>query len=182
MSRTLCLPLGLTLLLGVAALGPSARAQAPPADTSPATFQVAGAVTAPRTWSVAQIKGQMAGQVRPLAYTVKGRHHTAHVVSLWALLQAAGPRVNPQIKHHLLQFVVAVRGGDGYTSDFTLGELSPDFGGRAVWIALDEDGKPLTGDGGPVQLLVPGDKKPARWVHAVRAILLTDAALAPAGT
>lgn len=177
MNRTQFLPFGL-LLLGAAALGPAALAQTPPADT----FQVAGAVTTPRTWSVAQIKGQMAGQICPLAYAVKGRHHTAHVVPLWTLLQAAGPRVNPQIKHHLLQFVVAVRGQDGYTADFTLGELSPDFGDRAVWVALDEDGKPLIGGSGPVELLVPGEKKPARWVHAVRAIVLSDGALLPAST
>ena len=181
MNRTHCLslgflPLGLALLLGAAALGPAARAQTATTDT----FQVAGAVTTPRTWSVAQLKTQRAGDVRALAYTVKGQRHTAQVVSLWTLLQAAGPRVNPQIKHHLLQFIVAVRGQDGYTADFTLGELSPDFGDRAVWVALDEDGKPLTGDGGPVQLLVPGDKKPARWVHAVRAIIVTDGALTPA--
>ena len=180
MNRTHRLPLGFGLLLGVAALGLPSRAQTAPADT----FQVAGAVVTPRTWSVAQIKGQMAGQVHALSYTVKGQHHTAQVVPLWSLLQAAGPRVNPQIKHHLLQFFVAVRGQDGYTADFTLGELSPEFGNRAVWVALDEDGKPLTGNGGPVELLVPGDKKPARWVHAVRAIILTDGARlpVPAGT
>jgi hypothetical protein len=164
----------------ITALGPSARAQTAP----DATFQITGAVTAPRSWSVTQLKKQMAGDVTVVAYTLRGKRHTAHAVSLWTLLQAAGPRVNPQIKHHLLQFIVAVRGPDGYTADFTLGELSPDFGDRAVWVALDEDGKPLRGDAGPVQLLAPGDKKPARWVHAVRAIILTDGALlsAPAGT
>ncbi len=176
MSHTRLSPVGLVLLVGVAVFGPSARAQTVPADT----FQIAGAVTAPHTWSVAQIKKQMPTDIRPLTYTLKGQSHTAHAVALWTLLQAAGPRLNPQIKHHLLQFIVAVRGQDGYTSDFTLGELSPDFGDRAVWVALDEDGKPLTGDGGPVQLLVPGDKKPARWVHAVRAIIVTDGAAAAA--
>jgi len=169
MSRAYSASLGL-LLLGTSALG----------DTPANVFQIGGAVRAPRTWSAAQIEQQRAGDVRALVYTVKGHRHTARAIPLWTLLQAAGPRVNPQIKHHLLQFLVAVRGQDGYTADFTLGELSPDFGGRAVWVALDEDGRRLTGDGGPAQLLVPEDKKPARWVHAVRAIIVSDGALLPA--
>jgi len=167
--------------LAVALPGNCLRA-APPAPQT--TFQVSGAVIKPGVWDAARLRRDLPRDVTAITYTLKGKHHTAHVVPLWTLLQAAGPRVNPQIKHHLLQFVVAVRGQDGYTADFTLGELSPDFGGRVVWVALDEDGEPLTGDGGPVQLLVPADKNPARWVHAVRAILLTDGALlpAPAGT
>lgn len=145
----------------------------------PVSFQISGAVLKPGAWDAARLRRDLAGDMTTLTYAMKGHRHTARVVPLWTLLQAAGPRVNPQIKHHLLQFLVAVRGQDGYTADFTLGELSPDFGGRAVWAALDEDGRPLTGDGGPVQLLVPADKKPARWVHAVRAILVSDGALAP---
>ncbi len=100
---------------------------------------------------------------------------------LFALLQAAQPRLNPNIKNHRLQFFVLVRGRDGYTAAFSLAELSPDLGGRAAWLALDEDGKPLAEDDGPVQLLVPGDAKPARWVHGVAAIVARDEASAPDG-
>jgi len=169
----------ITLLCLVASLPGNCLRAAPPASFQ-TTFQIGGAVIKPGVWDAARLRRDLNGDITTVTYTLKGHRHTAHAVPLWTLLLAAGPRVNPQIKHHLLQFVVAVRGQDGYTADFTLGELSPDFGGRAVWVALDEDGKPLTGDGGPVQLLVPGDKKPARWVHAVRAIILTDGALLPA--
>jgi hypothetical protein len=169
----------ITLLCLVASLPGNCLRAAPPAS-----LQVSGAVIKPGVWDAARLRRELPRDVTEIAYTLKGHRHTAHAVPLWTLIQAAGPRVNPQIKHHLLQFVVTVRGQDGYTADFTLGELSPDFGDRPVWVALDEDGRPLMGDGGPVQLLVPGDKKPARWVHAVRAVILTDGALAsaPAGT
>ena len=166
------------LCLAVAWPGNCLRA-APPASFQ-TTFQIGGAVIKPGVWDAARLRRDLTRDITAITYTLKGKRHIAHAVPLWTLLQAAGPRVNPQIKHSLLQFVVAVRGQDGYTADFTLGELSPEFGGRAVWVALDEDGKPLTGDDGPVQLLVPSDKKPARWVHAVRAIIVTDGALAPA--
>jgi hypothetical protein len=36
-----------------------------------------------------------------------------------------------------------------------------------VWVALDEDGKPLAASDGPARLIVPGDKMPPRAVHQV---------------
>ena len=150
----------------------SMAANAAPSES----LQIAGAVSQPRSWSVAQIQHELPGSVHPLAYTLKGKHHTAQVVSLWTLLQASSPRLNPRIKHHALQFVVAVQGQDGYCADFTFGELSPEFGHRAVWVALAEDGQPLLGDFGPVELLVPDDLQPARWVHSVRLITVLDMA------
>ncbi len=147
------------------------------ADT-PAAFQVAGAVGKPRAWTAAQLPKELSAGVQTVTYTLKGTAHTAHAVPLWAVVQAGQPQTNPQIKRHLLQFVASVRGRDGYTVDFTLGEISPDFGANAVWVAWDEDGKPLPEDAGPVELLVPGDKRAARWVHGVSTITLTDMAQA----
>ncbi len=155
----------------------------PPAYAgSPAAFQVAGAVSKPRTWTAAQLPKELPAEVRTISYTLRGTAHTAHAVPLWAVVQAVQPQINPQIKRHLLQFVAAVQGHDGYTVDFTLGEIAPDFGASAVWVAWDEDGKPLPEDAGPVQLLVPGDKRAARWVHGVSAITLADMAQPPMKT
>ena len=169
-----------TVLLCVCALSAWRPLAAAPADTfPPGTFQVAGAVGKPRAWSAAQLQKELPADVQTVLYTLKGAAHTAHAVPLWAVLQAGQPLVNPQIKRHVLQFAAAVSGRDGYTVDFTLGELSPEFGANAVWIAWDEDGKPLPEDAGPVELLVPGDKRAARWVHGVSRITLTDLALAP---
>ena len=69
-----------------------------------------------------------------------------------------------------------MRGEDGYTVALSLGELLPTYGKRAVWIALDHDGKPLTDKEAPVELIVPEDEKPSRWVHAVTRITLVDSA------
>ena len=140
----------------------------------PDTFQVTGVVTKPRTWTVQQIQTQFPGQIQTVSYSFKGTNHSAHCLSLLTLLQAAQPNVNPRIKHHLLSFVVFVQGRDGYTIPFTMGELMPDFGNRSAWVALDEDGKPLPDDAGPVELLVPEDKQAARWVHAISTITVTD--------
>ena len=149
---------------------------------SPTPFQVAGAVAKPRTWTAAQLPKELPTAVQTISYTRKGAAHTAHAVPLWAVVQSEQPQINPQIKRHLLQFVASVRGRDGYTVDFTLGEISPDFGADPVWVAWDEDGKPLPEDDGPVELLVPGDKRAARWVHGVSAITLTDMTQLPVKT
>ena len=147
----------------------------------PASFQITGAVLKPGAWDAARLRRDLAGDITPVTYTLKGVHHTAHAVPLFALLQAAQPRLNPNIKNHRLQFIILVRGRDGYTAAFSLAELSPDLGQRTAWLALDEDGKPLAEDDGPAQLLVPGDAKPARWVHGVAALVVRDEAAAPGG-
>jgi hypothetical protein len=43
-----------------------------------------------------------------------------------------------------------------------------------VWVALDEDGKPLSGDAAPVQIVCPGDVKHGRWVRGVASVTVVD--------
>ena len=165
------------LFLSCAPLNWSARAAAPAA-----TLLVSGAVTKPGAWDAARLKRDFGRDIQTVTYTRKGKSHTAHAVPLRALVQAAGPRFNPNIKNHRLQFVVLVRGRDGYTAAFSLAEMSPDLGQRAAWLALDEDGQMLPAESGPSSLLVPGDAKPGRWVHGVAAIVVRDEAAAPDGS
>ena len=153
---------------------------APPAPPPP-SLQVSGAVIRPGAWDAARLRRNLAPSLADVNYTLKGKSHKAHAVPLLALLQSAGPRFNPKIKNHRIQFVVLVRGRDGYTAAFSLAELSPDLGGRAVWLALDEDGRPFAADAGPAQLLVTGDARPARWVHGVGAVVVRDEASASGG-
>jgi DMSO/TMAO reductase YedYZ molybdopterin-dependent catalytic subunit len=146
-----------------------------PADAPPATLQIAGAVTKPVRWTSAQLATQFAADIRPLDYTLKGVHHTAkQAIPLLKLLEAANLKVNPHVKHGDLQFIVAAEGHDGYTVDFSYAELLAEIGNRPVWVALDEDGKALTGEAAPAELIVPGDTKPARWVHSLTRIVVID--------
>ncbi len=149
----------------------SGSAAPPPAGD----FQVAGAVVKPADYSPDMLRKQFRSSLQTITYTRRGVHHTAHAVPLLTVVQAAQPRISPQIKNHALQFVVLVAGHDGYTAAFSFGELSPDFGRRAVWLAMDEDGRPL-GDGavGEVNLVVPEDAKAGRWVHSVERITVVD--------
>ncbi len=142
-----------------------------------ASLQIAGAVAKPMNYSSSALRGQFDGSLQAVTYTRKGVKHTAHAVPLWAVVQAAQPCVNPQIKNHTLQFVVLVTGQDGYTAAFSFGELAPAFGNKPVWLAVDEDGHPLgeTSEG-ETDLLVPDDVKAGRWVHSVTRLSVVDEA------
>lgn len=145
------------------------------ADQPAATLKVMGDVTTPATWDVAGIESTFKSQMRPVNYTVKGDDHVSNCVPLLAVVEAADPAINPAIKNHQFQFIIEVQGFDGYTVDFTLGDLLPDFGNHAVWLALDEDGKPLTeGEGSGMRLILPFEKRAGRWVYGIARIIIVD--------
>ena len=150
-----------------------------PSETQAGSFQILGAVEKPGAWTAARLEKEFAGEIKTVAYTLRRdkkpeEKGEARCLPLYALIQAAKPLLNPKVKNHPLAFVAVVRGDDGYTIAFSLGELTPQIGGRNVYIALDRNGKPLRGEEGPVQLLSTDDQKPARWVHGVASITLVD--------
>ncbi len=178
-ARTLPATLGVAAALAALLPALPTSAQKPAAAPEP-TLQIGGAVGKPAKWTAAQMAAQFAGDIKPLAYTLKGVKHTAQkAIPLLALLRAAAPKVNAHVKHGELQFVIAASGQDGYTVDFGYADLLPEIGNKAVWVALDEDGKPLTGESGPAELIVPDDGKPARWVHSLVRIVVVDGSQTP---
>jgi DMSO/TMAO reductase YedYZ molybdopterin-dependent catalytic subunit len=138
------------------------------------TFRIEGAVEKPGDWTVDRLSTEFAGDVKTVSYTLKAEKGEVRCVPLLSLVQAAKPRVNAKVKNHQLAFIVIARADDGYTVAFSLGELLPAYGKREVWLALNRDGKPLSEKEGPVQLLVPEDEKPSRWVHSVTRITVVD--------
>ena len=60
-----------------------------------------------------------------------------------------------------------VEASDGYRAGFALAELDPAFTDRVILLADHRDGKALAAKEGPLQIIVPGEKKHARWVRQV---------------
>ena len=56
-------------------------------------------------------------------------------------------------------------GRDGYRAIFAWAELDPSFTDKAIYVVAKRDGKPLSEQDGPFQLVVPGEKRNARWVR-----------------
>ena len=60
-----------------------------------------------------------------------------------------------------------VEAADGYRVIFALPELDPAFTERVVLLADHRDGQPLSTAEGPLRLVVPDEKRHARWVRQV---------------
>lgn len=62
---------------------------------------------------------------------------------------------------------LVVEASDGYRAVFAMPELDPAFSDRVILLADRRDGRPLPDQAGPLQVIVPGEKKHARWVRQV---------------
>jgi hypothetical protein len=67
---------------------------------------------------------------------------------------------------------VTVEATDGYRVLFSIAELDARFTDRVVIVADAKDGRPLPAAEGPYRLIVPGEKRPARWARQVVRITL----------
>jgi len=66
--------------------------------------------------------------------------------------------------------VVIIEAADGYKVAFALAELDSAFTSSKAILADKRDGKPLSVKEGPFRIVVPSDKRPARWVRQVTAL------------
>ena len=148
----------------------------------PASFQVTGAVLKPGVWDAARLRRDLAGDIAAVTYTLKGKSHTAHAVPLVRPAASRAAAFEPAISRTTgFSLLCSCAGGTATPPRSVWPNCRRTWAGATVWLALDEDGKPLAEDDGPVQLLVPRDAKPARWVHGVAAIVARDEASAPDG-
>ncbi len=91
-------------------------------------------------------------------------------VPLRDLLKDAGVPSGEGLRGKALAIYVVISAADGYQVTFSLGELDESIGNLTVLVADSEDGKPLGQTAGPLRLVVPSDKRPARWVRMVKSI------------
>jgi len=70
---------------------------------------------------------------------------------------------------------VEITGRDGYSAVFALAELDPVFQDNKVLVAISRDGKPLDDKQGPIRVVAPQDRRPARSVRMVTTITVRRA-------
>jgi hypothetical protein len=93
-------------------------------------------------------------------------------VELMDLLKPLGIAEKPHGKEFRLYLVA--EGSDGYQVVYSIGEVTPDVRDGTVMVADQLDGKPI-GETGPLQLVLTGEKRPARWVRNLVAIRVKSA-------
>jgi DMSO/TMAO reductase YedYZ molybdopterin-dependent catalytic subunit len=96
-------------------------------------------------------------------------------VALGEILKLAAIPNGEDIKGPWLAKYLLVSAADGYRAIFALPELSPSFTSGVVLLADRRDGKPLSATEGPLRLVVPGEKRQARWVRQVLSLTLRSA-------
>ena len=103
------------------------------------------------------------------AHEVTGRYSGVALTDLLALVNA--PLADSLRGRSLATYVLA-EASDGYRVLFSIAELDARFTDRVVILADKKDGQPLPAAEGPYRLIVPGDKRPARWARQVIRISL----------
>lgn len=152
---------------------PSEPAASGPASTSEQVgaprLSVTGDVKNPLSLSLDELKQMARKTVR-----VKNEHaqedEVYEGVPLAALLKQAGVPSGPQIRGKVMATYVLAQGSDGYLVLFSLAELDSDFQDSQVLVADTFDGKPINDKLGPLRLVAPQDKRPARWVRMLQSI------------
>ena len=88
-------------------------------------------------------------------------------VPLATLLSMAGVQLGDKLRGPRMTEALLVEASDGYKVVFALAEVDPAFATREIILADKRDGKPLDAKEGPLRIVAPGDKRPARWVRQV---------------
>lgn len=101
--------------------------------------------------------------------TVKVTEHGAEAtyegVLVHDLLSRPGVPLGKELRGKALSCYVLATGKDGYAVVFSLTEFDPAFQDSNILLADKRDGKPLDEKEGPLRIVVPHDKKPARSVR-----------------
>lgn len=145
------------------AAGTPAPTPAPPAG--PAVLEVAGSAT-PLKLTPDLLHRLLRKQVSTPA-TEHGGAASFEGVLLRDILSEAKVPAGTDIRGKYLSWVVIVDAADGYRAVFALAELDPAFTDRLVLLADTRDGKPLPPNEAPLRLVLPDEKRPARWVRQV---------------
>jgi hypothetical protein len=95
-------------------------------------------------------------------------------VALWEVLSLAGVPSDSPLERDTLASTVRVDATDRYHVAFSLAELDPQTGATDALLVFERDGKPLDAPSAPFRLVVPTDKRGARWVRQVVRIRVGD--------
>ena len=91
-------------------------------------------------------------------------------VALGDLLRDAGAPSGSDLHGRYLHYYALAQAGDRYSVVFALPELDPAYTDKTVLVAWARDGQPLPAEEGPLEIVVPDDKHPARWVRQLRRV------------
>ena len=109
-----------------------------------------------------------------VATLVSGTPTTFEGVPVKAVLEKAGVGFGEALKGKRLVSCLLVEAADGYRVVIALPELDPAFTDKQIVLAFLKDGKPLDEKEGPYRIVIPDEKRMARWVRQVTTLKIVD--------
>jgi len=95
-------------------------------------------------------------------------------VALKAVLEKGGVEFGHSMRGKRLASCLLVEAADGYSAVIALPEIDPDFTDKQIVLAFLQDGKPLDAKTGPYRIVIPDEKRMARWVRQVTTLKIVD--------
>ena len=99
-----------------------------------------------------------------------GKTVTFEGVPLRLVLEKGGVAFGNSLRGKRLSSCLLVEAADGYRVVIALPELDSGFSDRVILLADQADGHPLESKEGPFRIVIPGEKRIARWVRQVVAL------------
>ena len=106
--------------------------------------------------------------------SVSGSSTIFEGILLRVLLEKAGVGFGETLKGKRLRSYLLVEAADGYRVVFALPELDSAFTEKQVVLAFLKDGKALDEKEGPYRIVIPDEKRMARWVRQVTTLKIVD--------
>ena len=104
-----------------------------------------------------------------------GVHANYRGVALASLLDRAKAPLGKDLRGRAMRLYLVVHAADGYEAVFALPELDPAFTDKVVLLVNGRDGHPLSAEEGPFRIIVPDEKRHARWVRQVTTLAIEEA-------
>jgi len=104
-----------------------------------------------------------------------GKESLFEGVLVYEILQAAGVTFGKELRGKSLADYLLVQTEDGYRVVFALPELDPTFRDTEILLVDRRDGELLAGNDGRLRLIIPDEKRYARWVRRIVALSICRA-------
>ena len=100
--------------------------------------------------------------------------NTYEGVALKAVLEKAGVGFGEALRGKRMATCMLVEAADGYRVVIALPEIDPAFTDKQIVLAFSRNGKPLDEKEGPYRIVIPDEKRMARWVRQVTTLKIVE--------
>ncbi len=154
-------------LLGLCVVAPFNAADA---QVSP-SVELIGLAGQHRTVTAADLAKMPHVEATVSSHNVEGKYRG---VPLGELLKLVDRPAGEALRGKALATAVSVEASDGYRIVFALAEVDSGFTNKVIFLADSKNGGPIDATEGPFRLVVPDEKRPARWAKLVTRIRLVS--------